>query len=316
MQLQAGRMRIAAVSVVAALALLSGGQMLARGWAPAPGPGDVPAADVVGQADAAVPAEATLDSLAAGTGAAGPQGPVPVPVPVPAPVAAVAAAPDCRTRLALKADGPLLELSATLPCDAGEVVHIAHAGVRFSRPVAADGTLRVVFPALAAEALVNVTLPGEESPQLIETPVPGFDMRSVLGLAWTAGDPVAVNVFENGAAFGEPGHLRAARGVNGAGAVGRLFLLGDPGKAGTPLTAIYLVPKGGIDAAIELEVSSGKGRTCGRDVVTTRLGAGPDGDLERAVMRVTLPDCGEPAGWVLLPIARLEGPRLAEAENG
>ncbi|MEI4485462.1 hypothetical protein V8J36_04615 [Frigidibacter sp. MR17.14] len=227
----------------------------------------------------------------------------------------LAALPDeggpCEPSLRLGARKAVLTLSIKAECLAGRRVFISHESLGFALTVPAAGRALVELPALAGTAVVRLRLPDGRLRE-VATIATQAGTRAIAGLRWQAGEALALNVYENRAEFGAPGHLRAARGANGGGARGRLFLLGDADEPGEMLTALYLAPSGEGAARLELEALSGPG-VCGRPLAAEALSA-PVGAALRAVpLSLSLPACGGDPAWVLLPLGTLGPQRLAEA---
>lgn len=194
---------------------------------------------------------------------------------------------DCALHLdLLEQPGAMIGLTLLAPCHSDQRVVLRHAGLAVTGKTSASGTLFAVLPALTAVAEVAVLFPsGETAKATIEMPGVADMQRFVV--QWQAEDAFQLHGFENGASYGQPGHLSAAyAGSPGQGAF--LTLLGDS-TTDLPLLAEVFTFGPDKDAQIVLE-SAVTDATCGREILGETIMAG-QGTVEITELSLAMPDC-------------------------
>ncbi len=232
--------------------------LLPRRAAPAqPAPSLLPAVPVEGS-DAA-PVAVTAPAPAAS--------PVVTPPAAAQPALADACAPTLRLAAAPQA---MIGVSLVAPCAKEARVVIAHEGLSITGKTNAEGALFLSVPALAVDAKVTARLPGvAEVEQSVRVPAMATLRR--MGVQWHDADAFQLHAFENGAGYGEPGHISAAKpqtpttGLSGTG--GFITLLGDASVELPMMAEVYTFPAGiaaNADIMIEAAVTEA---TCGRELL-------------------------------------------------
>lgn len=251
---------------------------------------------------------------------------VPAPVPADAGTDMAQAAPDagpeprtgtdaaagptgCELTARLSAQpAAMLSLGIDAPCDAGEPVAISHGPVLLAGTLDAEGRLALSVPALAADAVVTLAMLDGRTTQTRAT-VPDFAMYQRLVVTWNGPGALDLHAYAGGAAWGEPGHVRAGLPVSAA--TGFVTVLGDA-EFGGQQARIYTYPVGiaatSGHVAVEAEIAVTP-ETCGQTFrAQVHAVLGPSRTLRRSV-EVAMPGCGSPAGFVQVPALLPEMPR-------
>lgn len=215
----------------------------------------------------------------------------------------------CELTMRLTAQpAAMLSLGLDAPCDAGEPVAISHGPLLMAGTLDAEGRLAVSVPALAADAMVTMAMLDGRTTQA-RAPVPDFAMYQRLVVTWTGPAALDLHAYAGGAAWGEPGHVRAGLPVSAA--TGFVTVLGDA-EFGGQQARIYTYPVGisavsghvGVEAEIAVTPE-----TCGQDFrAQVHAILGPSRTLHRSI-EVAMPACGSPAGFVQVPTLLPETPR-------
>ena len=230
--------------------------------------------------------------------------PVPAPAPLTAPavthptVIADACAPALRIAAAPQA---MIGISLIAPCAPDTRVVIGQDGLTITAKTNAQGSLFLSMPALSMDATVKARLPdGKEVSQSVRVPAMATLRR--IGVQWQNADAFQLHAFENGAGYGEAGHVSADRpqtpttGLDGPG--GFITVLGDASVPLPMMAEIYTFPAGiAANADITIEAAVTKA-TCGRELlgetIMTLAGRVYTSDLTLA-----MPDC-DAAGDILV----------------
>ncbi len=219
------------------------------------------------QPDPLLPAAPTKDPAPADVAAVGE---VPAPAATPAPVATK----DCPVDLSLTAaPQAMIGVTLTAPCRAGERVVLRHAGLAVAEQIPAGGTLQLDLPALAAKGDVSALFPDAEVARAAVA-VPDAAAVQRFAVQWMADDAFQLHAMENGADYGQPGHVSTAAPVSANG--GYMVALGNPSLDLPMMAEVYTWP---ADPAVTAEVvieSAVTEATCGRELLgeTIALQAG------------------------------------------
>jgi hypothetical protein len=225
-----------------------------------------------------------------------PEAPNPVVLPaapaVAAPVAGVADACAPSLRLAA-APQAMIGVSLVAPCAKDTRVVIGHAGLTITGKTNAEGSLFLSVPALAVDATVTARLPGmAEVEQTVRVPAMATLRR--MGVQWQDADAFQLHAFENGAGYGEPGHVFAAKpqtpttGIADSG--GFVTVLGDPSVDMPMMAEVYTFPAGiaaNADITIEAAVTEA---TCGRELLGETMMT-LAGEVYITDLTLAMPDC-------------------------
>lgn len=218
-----------------------------------------------------------------------------LPPSTPAPQTAAQARP-CDMDLTLsEAAQAIIAVRVLAPCRAGERVVLRHEGLAVTGRLDGEGALRMDLPALTAAARVDLAFgDGAILTEALEIAAVGGLHR--FGVQWQGPEAFAVHGFENGADFGQPGHVSPAH--PGVAEGGMLTLLGDPSVDLPLLAQIYTYPAADMPVEILVEAAVTP-LTCGQDllgeVITARHGR-----VEITELTLAMPDCGGADGFLVL----------------
>lgn len=131
------------------------------------------------------------------------------PVEEPTPPADDPALADCAISLDAKPQpGALVALSVEAPCNAGEEVEFDQDGLLFSEMLGPNGDLEMLVPAVTDIAVIRATFAdGQE--KAVETDVPDFAAFERMAVVWKGSTGLQLHALENGATYGDPGHVWA-----------------------------------------------------------------------------------------------------------
>jgi hypothetical protein len=254
--------------------------------APAPAAAAPAAAPDLAAADPVPPA-----TVPAAVAAAEPAA-LPATPPAPAPQAAAPAETCAPALSAVATPGAVLSLALVAPCDGGARVVLRHGGLAVTGRLSGAGTLFTTLPGMEPAGEVTVLFPDGTR----ATAAAALDMEGIRRLAvqWQAEDAFALQVYENGAAFGAPGHVSAAS-PSGAGS---LAVLGEAAVDLPLLAQVYTFPADAtpVNVTVEAAVTAA---TCNRDllgeVVETAAGT-----VSSAEITLAMPDCGGVGDFLVL----------------
>ena len=216
----------------------------------------------------------------------------------PAPVIADACTPTLRLAAAPQA---MIGVSLVAPCAPDSRVVIGHEGLSITGKTNAQGSLFLSVPALAVDADITARLPeGAEVSESVRVPAMATLRR--IGVQWHDADAFQLHAFENGAGYGEPGHVSAAKPQTPttglAGTAGFMTVLGDPAVNLPLLAEVYTFPAGiaaNADITIEAAVTEA---TCGRELLGETIMT-LAGDVYITELTLAMPDC-EAVGDILV----------------
>ena len=233
--------------------------------------------------------------------------------PAPADTAGAVSAPDfgalglpCESALAAApAPGGMIRVTLEAPCLAGAAVTVRHGPLAASYLASSSGTLEVMVPALSDLAEVSLSAEGGAVLTARAT-VPDAGAFARHATLWTGDTPLEVHAFEDGADYGDPGHVWAgaprAPGTAEAGRGGFLVRLGTPGLPGGQWAEVYTLPldaarAGAVRLQVEVPVTDA---SCGRDLTARVLQISPDSPGAPVDLRLAMPDCDATGGYLVL----------------
>lgn len=199
----------------------------------------------------------------------------------------------------------LLAVSLAAPCHPVERVTIRHAGLLFAMQTDFAGGAAFALPAMTRNAEVSVNFADGETARAVQA-VGGLDALKRVAVQWRGRPGLRLNAYENGAAYGEPGHVSAAAPRDpAAGEGGFITVLGDPAVEMPMLAEVYTLPTGpaarrvSADLTIEAEVTaSGCGRVLHGEALYARAGSDP----LRDPLRLAMPGCDAMGDFVMLAL--------------
>jgi len=175
----------------------------------------------------------------------------------------------------------------TAPCAPDTRVVLRHAGLAITARTSITGSLFLSLPALDMNGEVTASLKGEDDITGAVAMPALADLRR-FGVQWQSDDAFQLHAFENGAAFGAPGHVSAAVLQGVAPGSGMMTLLGDATVTLPMLAEVYTYPASGMpEVVVEAAVTV---RTCGRELLgeTISSAAGIATTME---LTLATPDC-------------------------
>lgn len=209
-----------------------------------------------------------------------PADPAPAPMPV--------ATKDCAVDLALSpAPQAMIGVRLTAPCRAGERVVLRHAGLVVAEEIPASGTLDMDLPALKASGEVSALFPDAEVARAAVA-IPDAGAVKRFAVQWMAEDAFQLHAMENGADYGQPGHVSADTPVSANG--GYMMALGNPALDLPMMAQVYTWP---ADAAIAADVvieSAVTETTCGRELLGETILV-QAGTVTVKDLTMAMPDC-------------------------
>lgn len=225
--------------------------------------------------------------------------------PAPPAVAAEEAAQPmpCDVSLDLIAEpSAMIGITLLAPCNPNERVVLRHAGLAVTGLTTASGALFTALPAMATDATVEVAF-ADGTKTEASLAVPELAALRRFGVQWQAEDAFQVHAFENGAGYGEPGHVSAAdphRPVSGQSAVGGFLTLAGDSTTENPLLAeIYTFPADPAakpDVVVEAAVTD---KTCGRELIGETL-ITMGGETYVTDLTLAMPECDAIGDYMVL----------------
>ncbi len=184
----------------------------------------------------------------------------------------------CTTQLTADRElAAIIALSLSSPCHPYADFVIWHAQMGFSVQTDENGYAAVRAPALTTEAVFIVTLDNLEEAR-INVDVPDVRRYNRIAVNWRGGDSVHLHALENGATFGDPGHIWSAATQNAERALqgerGFMMRLGTSDARTPYLTEIYTLPFGFNSLSSDVSLMVGVAITaenCGRELDLTGI---------------------------------------------
>lgn len=245
---------------------------LAAGLGPSPQPKAAPIGD-----DADLPAAALQ----------------PVP-PAPEPAQVEEATLTCTITLDLAArEKATLDVTLLAPCRPNERVVLRHGGLAITAKTSATGSVFLQLPGMEANGIVSALFNDGVEPEA-QIDLPDMALYQRFAVQWLADDAFQLHAFENGADYGQPGHVSAETPALQATAVpargGYLTQLGSRDVALPMLAEVYTYPtdpKSMIALTVESEVTRA---TCNRELLGEILES-RGGTLSATDLTMAMPDC-------------------------
>lgn len=217
-----------------------------------------------------------------------------------APPKSAAAEASCDMSLDLLADSnAMIGITVIAPCRPNQRVMVKHGGLAVTGKTSASGTMFINLPAMEVQAKIELTFPdGEKLGSVVEMPEVAALQR--FAVQWLEQDAFQLQAFENGADYGQPGHVSAvnphtpAPGLAAEG--GFVTLLGDSSVDLPMLAEVYTFPaKGAAEVLVEAAVTP---ETCGRELLGETVSA-VGGKVTVSELTLAMPECAA-AGDILV----------------
>jgi hypothetical protein len=209
----------------------------------------------------------------------------------------------CDTTLDLMAEAnAMIGITLLAPCHPNQRVVLRHAGLAVTAQTTSTGALFTAIPALEADATVELSFAdGTDASGTIAMPDVATLRR--FGVQWQADDAFQVHAFENGAAYGAPGHVsaadphRPAAGMQATG--GFLSLLGDAATDNPLLAEVYTFPAD-LTAKPEVVVEAAvTDKTCARELLAETLSSS-GGSVFVTDLTLAMPECDAVGDYLVL----------------
>ncbi len=213
-------------------------------------------------------------------------------------IEALPAAQACPVTLDLAVmPGALLGVTLIAPCAPNARVVLQHEGLSITGVTTVTGALFASLPALSTTAGVKATLPGGQSVSAAIDVPQAADFRR-FAVQWQGDDAFQVNAYENGAAFGQPGHVSQTQPSVASDAGGFVQVIGDPASAMPLLAQVYTYPLAAAPVEVVVE-SAVTAKTCGRELIGETLFA-KGGRVVVTDLTLAMPDCDAIGDFLVL----------------
>lgn len=220
-----------------------------------------------------------------------------------APEPPLQAADACDISLELMVQpNAMIGLTLLAPCHPHQRVVLHQGGLAVTGKTTATGALFAALPAMETPALVGVSF-ADGTRTRAEIVVPDLVTLRRFGLQWQADDAFQIHAFEDGASYGEPGHVSAANPHAPAPGMpakaGFLALLGDATTDNPLLAEVYTFP---ADPAAKPEVvveAAVTDKTCARELIAETL-TSTGGAVSVTDLTLAMPDCAAKGDYLVL----------------
>lgn len=211
--------------------------------------------------------------------------------------------PACDLSLELiEMPSAMIGITLLAPCHPNQRVVLRHAGLAVTGQTTATGALFTDLPALETAASVEAFF-ADGTRANAEVAMPELAALRRFGVQWQADDAFQLHAFENGATYGDPGHVSPADAHRPVGGLppkgGYLTLVGDA-AASNPLQAqIYTFP---ADPAAKPEVfveAAVTDKTCGRELIGETLTT-TGGSTFVTDLSLAMPECDAIGDYLVL----------------
>ncbi|WP_292019361.1 hypothetical protein [Maritimibacter sp. UBA3975] len=198
--------------------------------------------------------------------------------------------------------GAMIYIDLKASCDAGAEVEFNHAGLRFTETLDEAGKLSVMLPAMQSDAKVEVVIEGHATPIAANVTITDMADFDRVALVWQGGTGLQLHAMENGATYGEAGHIWAeepgfpTRASDGDG--GFITVLGS--TMGGYAADVYTYPVSMPAApavSIEAQVLE---TTCGGPILGEYLRSVSDGAPKVTQVGMIVPACDAVGEYLVL----------------
>jgi len=214
---------------------------------------------------------------------------------------------DCSPLMTSSASAAaMVEITLSAPCYADTAFTVHHQGMMFSSQTDSTGAAALVIPALAEVAVTIAAFENGEG-AVATSVVPDFADYDRAVLQWEGNSALMLSAYEDGANFGEQGHITATNPGNlerlQAAEGGFLMRLGEPVAGKTMMAEVYSFPStmagGSTDVILVAEVGITAGN-CGKDINAQSLQVAPNGSTTALDLTMTMPDCDAVGDFLIL----------------
>ncbi|MBT8412490.1 MAG: hypothetical protein KJP02_11940 [Octadecabacter sp.] len=214
---------------------------------------------------------------------------------------------DCSPLMTSAASAAaMVEITLSAPCYADTAFTVHHQGMMFTSQTDSTGAAALVIPALAEVAVTIAAFENGEG-AVATSVVPDFGNYDRAVLQWEGDSALMLSAYEDGANFGDQGHITAANPGNlerlQTADGGFLMRLGDPVAGKTMLAEVYSFPStiagGSTDVMLVAEVGI-TAENCGKDLNAQSLQVAPNGSTTALDLTMTMPDCDAVGDFLIL----------------
>mgnify|MGYP000220397557 CR=1 FL=1 len=197
-----------------------------------------------------------------------------------------------------------LELSGG--CLKGQTVTFHHNGMMFGHTVGPDGNTAVSAPALSEQAIYIVSF-GDGNGAVAQTSVPDLSKHERVVLQWQGDDGFQLHAFENGATYGDDGHIWTGATGNPdqalSGRGGFLRRYGDASGPDALRADVYTFAEGVQLSANTVQINAEAEVTehnCGHEVNGQMLRMSQDNALKSHDLSLIMPECDATGNFLVL----------------
>ena len=192
----------------------------------------------------------------------------------------------------------MIGLTLLAPCHPNQRVVLHQGGLAVTGKTTATGALFTDLPAMETPALVEVAF-ADGTRTRAEIAVPDLVTLRRFGLQWQPDDTFQIHAFENGATYGEPGHISAADPHLPAAGGGFLTLLGEADTENPLLAEVYTFPaspSAKVEVVVEAAVTD---KSCARELIAETLNSA-GGSVFVTDLTVAMPECAAMGDYLVL----------------
>jgi hypothetical protein len=200
----------------------------------------------------------------------------------------------------------MVDLKMEAPCLPNERITIHHNGMIVTETTSATGSISLILPALAQDAVFILAFTNGEG-AVAQTLVEDIGEYNRAVLQWKGDTGFQIHAREFGAGYGEQGHLWADAPGTVAGAVvgnsGVMTRHGDMSAADPLLAEVYTFPKahtaraGDIAISVETEVTE---MNCGLEIEAQSLELQDDNTIKTRNLTLAVPVCDGKDSFLVL----------------
>lgn len=197
--------------------------------------------------------------------------------------------------------GALVMMNVAAPCHADQDVLFNHAGLRFTENLDESGTISLIVPAMMSDVSITAEFQDGTRAESRFT-VPEASQFDRVALVWEGGTGLQLHALENGAAYGEEGHVWAENPrlpvASNARDGGFLSVLGSS-KQGYAAD-VYSYPSSTLtepDISIEAQILE---TTCGASIEGEYLRSQRAAPPVQTPVAMAVPDCEAVGDFLVL----------------
>lgn len=196
----------------------------------------------------------------------------------------------------------MIGVTLLAPCHPHQRVVLHQGGLAVTGKTTATGALFAALPAMETPAMVEVSF-ADGTRTHAEIAVPDLVTLRRFGLQWQADDTFQIHAFEDGAGYGEPGHVSAANPHAPAPGItaktGFLSLLGDATTDNPLLAEVYTFPAAPAEKPEVVVEAAVTDKTCARELIAETL-TSTGGAVFVTDLTLAMPECAAKGDYLVL----------------